>query len=158
MRRTFVGLAALALLAPVTAQEPVPAPATPGTTTVMPAPVRSGPFSRFTTRRGEVMVTPGTMTVTTVENGKTRTETFVMEPVMNSRGRVIGYRQVTPVTTPATATAKTETKTETNPIKQASNTETQVEKTETTVVNPSPMVQPAPERRRGLLSRIFRRY
>lgn len=151
MRRTFVCLAACALLTPLAAQEKVPAPATG--TTVAPAPVQMGRSTRMMTRRGEVVVMPGTMTTTTIVDGKTQTMT--MEPVVDSRGRVRGYRQVM---TPSTTVTKTETKTtETNPVTQTGNTEPKVEKSETKVTTTSTTEQPTPERRRGILSRIFRR-
>lgn len=149
MRRILVCLAACAILAPVTAQEPVPAP----TVTVAPNIVtRTSPFTRkYTHRSGEmVTVTPGTTTTTTTV---VKGEPVMMEPVVNSRGRIIGYRTVT---TPATTVTKT-TET-TNPITQTSNTETKAEKTETRTIAPTTTTQPMPEQpRRGILSRIFKR-
>lgn len=154
MRRILVCLAACAILAPVTAQEPVPAPAGAPTVTVAPNTVtRTSPFARkYTRRSGEmVMVTPTTTaTTTTVVQG----EPMKMEPVVNSRGRIVGYRTVTTPATTVTRTTET-----TNPVTQASNTETKVEKTETKVVTPTTTTtQPMPEQpRRGILSRIFKR-
>jgi hypothetical protein len=78
-------------------------------------------------------------------------EPIMMEPVVNSRGRITGYRTVT---TPAATVTKT---TETNPVTQASNTETKVEKTETKTVTPTTMPAKSEEPRRGILSRIFKR-
>jgi hypothetical protein len=152
MRRTLVCLAACALLAPLAAQEKVPAPTAAPTVSVNPTSSGRGPLSRLFNRRGgEVMVAPSNMTTTstvTVE-GKPMT----MEPVYNSRGRVTGYR---PVVTPTSTVAKTETKTTENPVKQTSNTETKVTETKT-VTTPPVATQPMPERRGGILSRIFRR-
>ena len=150
MRRTLVCLAACAILAPVSAQEPVPAP----TVTVAPNTVtRTTPFTRkYVRRSGDVVtVTPATTTTTTTV---VKGEPVTMEPVINSRGRITGYRTVT---TPATTVTKT-TET-TNPITQTSNTETKVEKTETKVVTPTTATtQTMPEQpRRGILSRIFKR-
>lgn len=130
MRRILVCLAACAILAPVSAQEPVPA----STVTVAPNTVtRTSPFTRkYTRRSGEmVTVTPATTTTTTTV---VKGEPVTMEPIVNSRGRITGYRTVT---TPATNVTKT-TET-TNPVTQASNTETKVEKTETKVVTPTTM-------------------
>jgi len=149
MRRTLVCLAACALLTPLAAQEKVPAPTTNPTVT----PMQMSSSSRMMTRRGEVIVVPGTMTTTTIVNGQTQTMT--MEPVVDSRGRVRGYRQVM---TPSTTVTRTETKTtETNPVTQTGNTEPKVEKSETKVTTTPTTEQPTPERRRGILSRIFRR-
>jgi hypothetical protein len=147
MRRTLVLLAACALVAPVAAQDSgtkstTGSTVTPNTTT----------NTVVRTRRGEVIVVqgmpmPGTMTMTTTVNGVTKTMT--MEPVYNSRGRMMGYREVT---SPTTVT-KTETKTTENPVKQTGN----VEKVETkTTVTTTPTTEPMPERR-GILGRIFRR-
>ncbi|MBL8821808.1 MAG: hypothetical protein JNJ77_04405 [Planctomycetia bacterium] len=150
MRRTLVCLAACALLTPLAAQEKVPAPTTG--TTVAPAPMTMSRSTRSMTRRGEVVVMPGTMTTTTIVNGQTQTMT--MEPVVDSRGRVRGFRQVM---TPSTTVTKSETKSETNPVTQTGNSEPKVEKSETKVTTTQTTEQPAPERRRGFLSRIFRR-
>lgn len=149
MRRTLVCLAACALLSPLAAQENVPAPST--STTVAPAPMTMSRSTRMMTRRGEVVVVPGTMTTTTVVNGQT--QTITMEPVVDSRGRVRGYRQVM---TPSTTLTRTETRTETNPVTQTGNTEPKVEKSESKTTTTT-TEQPTPERRRGILSRIFRR-
>jgi hypothetical protein len=79
----------------------------------------------------------------------------MMEPMYNSRGRIVGYRPVEMAPVPAKASEMPKpSTTSSTTVTQAGNT---VTKTETKVTQAG-YVEPAPEpARRGILSRIFRR-
>lgn len=101
MRRVFVSLCGLALVAPVSAQEQAPAPKPVPTVnnvmTVPATPERTGLFSRmFNRNRTPGYVLPST---TPVPPGAAT----VMEPVYDRRGQVTAWRQVTMPQVPATA-------------------------------------------------------
>jgi hypothetical protein len=148
MFRIMVSLCALALAIPAWAQEKAPAP-TPAPTIVQSQPVDAQPgllsrIFRGRTSRWEMTTQPVTVT--------SGTRTMVMEPMYNSRGRFIGYREVMPPPSSMKTAEMPKPTEKPNPVAQAGGTKAQ----ESNVVQAG-AVQPPPEPRRGLLSRIFRR-